>query len=1084
MNGAAPGHEAISASAGSGKTFQLAHRYLRLLALGARPEQLVALTFSRKAAGEIFDSIVGHLCTAATSDDEARILAGRISTPGLSQSDCIALLRGLLDSLHRLRVGTIDSFTAGILRSFPLELGIPPAFELTDSEGAAATAMRQRILDEMSRQGKEERRAQGDFAAAFEQANLGRLGKQVEESLAGFISRYQSSIRALPEAAAWGGETAIWPHGSPWLESQVDVHGAASDVRRLLPCLELPADAARRWRVFVDAVEHYSAHTRWTRDISYLFEKLAPCIGELRAGSATVKLNRTSCDLAGDLARGVLALVTHIVRTDITSALTRTQGIYGTLSAYERRYDEAMRRDGTLSFSDAQFLLTRANSFSGGALLSNLGSGPSRLYIDYRLDARLDHWLLDEFQDTSDLQWEALRNLVEEVLQDDSGRRTLFYVGDVKQAIYGWRGGNPHLFEMLLDTYGGVIEQRTLEASHRSCQAVIDTVNRVFGRFSASTLPARATALWQRFWQHHECAPGVPDKGCAAVLEPSQDDESASGPSSEERYRVVARLLQDIEPLQRGLSTAVLVRSNEQGRALVDYLRARCPDSIIIHEGRAAIKDNPLVAVLLSLVAFAAHPGNTLAWRHLQMSPLQPAIDSLGLGVDSLGPYVLREVQTRGFQPALRLWAERLDRVERLDAFGRIRLEQLLAAAGEFDAGGDTGCDAFLDHIEQYELHETAADDAIRVMTVHQAKGLGFDVVILPELDKHSMERARDADFILSRQPDTQTARWALEMPRRLVAECDDTLRGELEEADARDSFESLCLLYVAMTRAKRGLYIVTSPSGRTSKVYNQSTLVRQKLADAEARETGGETPAHGDDTYSCLYMRGDERWFNAIPRKPGAPPAAARAPREAHLAARTSSRPGLVAVRPSDADILDASAAALFDPDRQLRLSVGAAVHDLLQRITWADDTDIDATAEEWRARSRLEPEVVSTAVEHFRRAMASQRIRAALAGPGGNTALWRERRFDVVIGDRWISGSFDRVVIERDSEDRPVRATIYDFKTDDVDTREVAARARLYEQQLVLYRAALGHILGLSHDRIALRLVFTLARAMVDVD
>lgn len=137
----------------------------------------------------------------------------------------------------------------------------------------------------------------------------------------------------------------------------------------------------------------------------------------------------------------------------------------------------------------------------------------------------------------------------------------------------------------------------------------------------------------------------------------------------------------------------------------------------------------------------------------------------------------------------------------------------------------------------------------------------------------------------------------------------------------------------------------------------------------------------------------------------------------------------------------------------------------------------------EEWRARSRLEGNIVSAAVEHFRRAMASPRVRATLARPGGNTALWRERRFDVVLGDRWISGSFDRVVIERDAEERPVRATIYDFKTDDVDAREAAARARLYEQQLVLYRAALGHILGLPHDRIALRLVFTLARAVVDV-
>jgi ATP-dependent helicase/nuclease subunit A len=79
----------------------------------------------------------------------------------------------------------------------------------------------------------------------------------------------------------------------------------------------------------------------------------------------------------------------------------------------------------------------------------------ARLYIDYRLDCKLDHWLLDEFQDTSDLQWEVLRNLADEILQDASGQRSFFYVGDVKQAIYGWRGGNARLFGKILEQYRG-----------------------------------------------------------------------------------------------------------------------------------------------------------------------------------------------------------------------------------------------------------------------------------------------------------------------------------------------------------------------------------------------------------------------------------------------------------------------------------------------------------------------------------------------------------------------------------------------------------------------------------------------------
>ena len=280
-----------------------------------------------------------------------------------------------------------------------------------------------------------------------------------------------------------------------------------------------------------------------------------------------------------------------------------------------------MRSHGRLTFTDIQYLLTAGNRASGGSVISRQPSAEARLYIDYRLDCKLDHWLLDEFQDTSDLQWEVLANLADEILQDSSGQRSFFYVGDTKQAIYGWRGGNPHLFRMLLDSYGEVIGQRTLEASHRSCQAIVDTVNQVFGDLGDTPLPPGAIALWQRFWQKHTCAPEVPAGGCAALIETTRDGEEAPLMEPEDRYEVVARLLLQVDPLARGLSTAILVRSNAQGRALVDYLRGRCAESIIIHEGRAAIKDNPLVAVLLSLVAFAAHPGDMFAWSGLVGNP-------------------------------------------------------------------------------------------------------------------------------------------------------------------------------------------------------------------------------------------------------------------------------------------------------------------------------------------------------------------------------------------------------------------------------------------------------------------------------
>ena len=117
--------------------------------------------------------------------------------------------------------------------------------------------------------------------------------------------------------------------------------------------------------------------------------------------------------------------------------------------------------------------------------LSQKADGDARLYIDWRLDARIDHWLLDEFQDTSQVQWSVLRNLVDEAVQDPGGTRSFFYVGDAKQAIYNWRGGDSRLFREIFRHYNAAVPDtigvERLDRSYRSGGAVIAMVNRVLG---------------------------------------------------------------------------------------------------------------------------------------------------------------------------------------------------------------------------------------------------------------------------------------------------------------------------------------------------------------------------------------------------------------------------------------------------------------------------------------------------------------------------------------------------------------------------------------------------------------------------
>jgi ATP-dependent helicase/nuclease subunit A len=1067
-------HEAISASAGSGKTFQLAHRYIRLLAAGVEPDRIAALTFSRKAAGEIFDEIVKYLCEAAGSSIASTITSERIGSPAIEQDQFVLMLKKLVRGLHRLHIGTLDSFTVGILRSFPFELGIPPGISLMESGGADALKVQERVLSSLYLAGARTADSSDALLKALAQASFGRSEKKVQENLTALVSAYHTYYRLLPDRDAWGSETVVWPDGSEWLSPAKDARTAADRLERLLTESGARDKAAARFRAFAAAASSYTARSAWSDPLKYLFPRLLGATDDLRAGRATIMTDGIKTVLDGEAAECVLALVGNVVRAHLESARHRTAGAYSLLDRYDTEYERLIRESGTLTFEDAQFLLSGANRSSGGARLSRLRGEAGRLYVDYRLDARLDHWLLDEFQDTSDLQWEVLSNLVDEILQDDTGQRSFFYVGDVKQAIYGWRGGNPRLFGMLLDRYGEAIQTRELVESQRSCTPIVDMVNQVFGSLPDDRLPPTAIERWRRFWQPHRSAQGPALlSGHATLLEPLCD-EGEYKPTPEDRYRIVAGLLRDIEPLSRGLSVAVLVRSNKDGKAVVDHLRSACPGLPVVHEGRAAIEDNPVVSLMLSLVKYAAHPGDTFAWRHVQMSPLRHALRERHLTRDTLGPELLRGIHAEGFRGLIIEWGVVLDTAGGLDAFGRTRLRQLLTAAGEFDSTGSRDCDGFLAFIDKYELHELAADDAVRVMTIHQSKGLGFDVVILPELDDRTMAKAREVPVLLGRD-ERSLPRWLLTNPAHGVAEGDPTLAAALADANAGASFESLCLLYVAMTRAKRGLYVITSYQGKASQVFHQPAFLKLQLT-GEEKPTGGRIVHIDGSPACCLSSHGDALWYASCPssRRPEESPPFRALDRS--FAERPSQRGRLVAIRPSDNDRFESSASALFSPDRRLGLDVGTAVHELFSRVKWLDEADVAAIEGEWASKSDVDERTREMALQHFRKAVGMDAIQNALRKPAANVEARTEWRFDVVVGERWLTGSFDRVAVERDTSGQPVRATIYDFKTDAVESRDaLQTLVQPYSRQLLLYRDALSAILRLPPARIRLLLVFT---------
>lgn len=1066
-------HQAIMASAGSGKTYQLAHRYIRLLAFGVAPENIIALTFSRKAAGEIFDSIIKYLCEASSSPERAAKMGKEIGEPGLRSDDYLSLLRKLLNTLHRLHTGTLDSFTVGMLRTFPLELGVAADFDVMDSEGAAAKALRYDILARIFNGNDFDGAAQREFFSAFKQATYGREEKGTMRLLDEFVGKYRSYYQQSPEKKGWGNPEAIWKDGAVWLKETANIDDAATRLLELLNHDGLPEKAMQRWKTFTGCAQSFCLGSAWDEHVEYLFSKLASVRSELESGNTIISMDRGSHVLSGEECHLVLIILNNILRAELNPTIERTQGIYGVLDAFEKTYDEVARRQGKLTFTDVQYLLTRANRQSRGVLISREPGKKDCLYIDYRLDANLDHWLLDEFQDTSDLQWEALSNLAGEILHDKSGKRSFFYVGDIKQAIYGWRGGNAQLFQRILGVYPDCIEVSPLSVSFRSCQYIIDSVNAVFNTLPTELIPAPVIERWDKIWQEHGCAEGsVPSQGYTALIEPVYKDGKAV--LAEERYRVVADLLNEISPLKRNLSVAVLVRSNKAGKEVVDYLRANCPGMHIVHEGVAPIIDNPISAVMLSLVKFAFHPGDTLAWRHVQMSPLGKYIEREKISRDELPVILLHDIYDSGFQMFFRHWGAELESCCTLDGFGRARLAQLVEAAAEFDKDGSRDGGAFLRFINEYQIHEAASENAVRVMTVHQSKGLGFDIVILPDLQSNNIIRS-EPDFLVGEEVASGKPAWLLKLPRRQIAEADPVLAAALKTANEDECFDNLCLLYVALTRAKQGLYIVTGFPGKSSQIITCATVIKKQLA-GDIMPVDGPKLTVNSSEITCLYEHGTKDWYKNIPiarEKPNIVVPEIKLPDEFFNKTPTERESPVL---PSAHGEHEVSAVSLFSGVGNDGMDFGSAVHELFAGVNWIDEMDMDGLIRQWQESSALSEEMKHDIIQHFLKAVAAPEIRGALSRPDCNLTLWREKSFDVMLDGRWISGVFDRVIIVHDQNGIILQATAQDFKSDNItDEPALAARVGFYRPQLSIYQKALATILKIDPAQIAGELIFT---------
>ncbi len=1022
-------HLRILASAGSGKTFRLSGRFIDLLERGADPTTILASTFTRAASAEIRDRILGRLAKAA--------LEGKDEAAGLA-------LERVVRDLDRLEVRTLDSLFAATVMAFAPEFGLAPEPRLLDEfaiELAKAEAIERMLAADDA----------GQLLATVAALNKGQARLSMQDAIGRAV---EGAVAILRESTAEAWE---------WGDAPV---ADAETVRKLLDRMARLA-AALSGRV----------QTAMQKDLAALAEA-GPHDAEAWAervgtGLANAVLAKGGVYYKSPLPDPVVDLYVEVI--EHARALSRAETVRRTRATREvaRRYAEAFDQvkgeAGAVTFDD----LTRVIADAAG----DPARAPSLEEVFFRLDSRIHHALLDEFQDTSVAQWRALGPIVREIAAGDPGERSLFVVGDLKQSIYGWRGASPALLErlpdFLLEERPAEIVDERLATSYRTAQVVLDHVDQVFGGIesnpalgAADVAVIDAATAWKSAWSPHRAAHAMP--GTVELhLAPAAGRSAVSREQQESTMDAAADLVRELRTASPGISIGVLCRRNKAVAGLLNRLRARgVPASA---RGVGSLQDAASVNAMLDALVLADHPDHTAAAFHVGHSPLGPLV---GLGPDdhrrerarhrhAVAKAIRASLDVHGYADCLRRWRDGL--LDAVDAREGRRLEELIARAAEFDLPDDGSGPprrpaTVVAALRAVELDEIGEASTV-VMNMHQSKGLEFDAVVLCDLDRPYVTRTSLA--ATRSRPDgpyTRVARWPSGPARHPDF---DEIVARAVEADYR---EFLSTLYVALTRARRGLFAVCAPpsaKGATSPPNSFAGILR--AAWCSSLDASGPGAVYAAGKRSAL-----------VAEKPAAPTAAATAAAPIALDP-PSGRRATRAASASEREAPTATSGPLVSAASVEARARGIAIHGMLETVGWSADGL--PSLEELAAAGRR---ALARALARADRGWLAEQARwllgrlgqpaiAAVFGGGANDRLHREWTFARLAGEGVERGAIDRLVLRGE----PVRgATIIDFKTD--RGGDVEGLVATYRPQVEAYRVAVAERFGLAPTAVEARLVF----------
>ncbi|MDR2426774.1 MAG: UvrD-helicase domain-containing protein [Endomicrobium sp.] len=813
----------VQASAGSGKTYNLAKRYIRLLfdyggKNTAGLKNVIAVTFANKAAVEMKYRVIEYLKKAALSADTEGIFDDTGLSADKIRLKSLEVLDEILNNYDNFNIGTIDSFINSILKACAINMDISPNFRIEKDYSENL-----------------------EFALDSFLQSAG-TSKNTEKILLQYISQYLISDKSgwFPKNDIYNEVEKVFKKAGN-LGKSIAIGTFAFDVEILKRALQI----IKKAELFCELFSEHDIYSSCLRAIEKIiltgkFIFYAPDkIPKPFASPLKYKKNAVVDDKA-------VALWNEIAKEIAALCVFYANNYYGVYS------DIYSRIDNEFEIKAKKDELVFLHDINKKAMTLFKNGSPVMPEVYYRLSEKYKHFLIDEFQDTSPVQWAGIKRFLDESIANGG---TFFYVGDAKQAIYDFRGGSWEIFYNALSEFTVNENDITvLSQNYRSHKEIVEFNNEIFSRENIERYLAdlqndedfidEYKNLTDVYSQSKQNWHPRKQKGYVEIeiIDKNIDDQQ------EETKRIFIGMVSQLTQRFNQNDITVLCRSNMEVLLSGQWLLENGFD---VESGQTLnIRNNDIIKQLISLIAFIDSPMDSLSFASFITGEIFCKAADTDIPLmrefvfdfhnkrnpeifykkfreehESLWQeYFEKFFVQAGFTPVYELTLSILEKFKVVENFKDskpfvIRFLDLIKTFEEDDGGLEN----FLDYFKKLEdgneilYIKTSSGNGIKIMTIHKAKGLQFPVVIMPflKLAHTDIDRPLFAD---------KGEKINLIYITKNLSELSTELKNIYNCEKAKTLMSEMNVLYVSMTRAECEFYAIVPPKAATS--YNTLPLL------------------------------------------------------------------------------------------------------------------------------------------------------------------------------------------------------------------------------------------------------------------